>query len=390
MKVAIVHDFLVRMGGAEHVLSVFKELFPEADIYTAFADLKAVKHKYSHLGLIRVNKWAQFKYNLFKKLPIVGKKATKLFYRSFPKIIESFDFSEYDLVIANSSSWCHGVVTDVDTKVLIYIHSPMRFAWDYTHAYKRSLGAKKEQGWWSIWLTKSMHKARLWDALASKRGGLLLCNSRTVQRRIEKFYRKTTSHIVYPPVDVEQIPGPRVKGKGKDYLLIVSTLTPYKNILPIVEWATKKEIPLIIAGSGPQKKELERKAGPTVSFVGYVTEEQKWKYLAEARALMYPSMEDFGIGPVEAQAAGVPVLAFGKGGALETVEHMKTGIHFKDHSMEALDNAMLDLAAFEKHMDPEHLRMHSTQFSRASFKQEIRTKLKTELGIILKDRPLIA
>lgn len=373
MRIAIFHDFLVRMGGAEDVLAVFLKIFPDADVYSLFVDEKNFRKKFPDLK-VTTHKTSQIKYFFLSKIPIFGKYATKLFLSS-RKVIEQFDFSDYDLVIANSGAWSHGLITSVDTKFVVYMHSPMRFVWDYFQNYKKDLGSE----FFNIYLTRKLSNVRLWDTLAEKRDHLLICNSKTVAQRIQKFYRKE-AEIVYPPVRVEDIPfDPKIP--KENYYLIISTLAKYKNIHLAITYANKHKVDLIIAGDGPYKRSLQKIAGKTVHFLGFVDTKTKHELLQKAKAVVYTSEEDFGIVPIEAAAAGTLILAYGKGGSRETVRPHQTGILFEELSLESFENGMVELQKLEKTYDPNMLREHSKQFSEQQFIKNIRALLAKEFTL---------
>jgi len=367
------------MGGAEQVLSTFFEIFKDADLYTTFCDQEAFRKRYPNLPTPIVHSGAQRRYNLLSKIPIIGKRATKLFLKQMPRYMEDMDLSAYDLVIANSGAWSHGLITPSHTNLVVYMHSPMRFAWDHTHETMDTLGAKEGTAR-RMWLTGRLRQTRMWDVLASQRQSLLLCNSRTVQRRIEKFYRREDSMVVYPPIDMDALPFPKDQNK-EEFLLLLGTLTRYKNLDGWIKYCSLHKIPLVVAGDGPDRKRLESMAGPGVLFTGYLSEEEKLHYLSKARALLYPSKEDFGMLPLEAMAVGTPPVCLGQGGALETVEHMTTGIHYAANTPEHFEKALKDLKQFEHHAHPMSMRRAATAFSKDRFKKEIRAVLKEQLGI---------
>ena len=373
MRIAIFHDFLVRMGGAEDVLAVFLKIFPDADVYSLFVDEKQLRKKFPDLK-VRTNKPSQVKYFFLSHIPFFGKYATKLFLSS-RKAIEQFDLSDYDLVIANSGAWSHGLITSVDTRFVVYMHSPMRFVWDYFQKYKKDLGSD----FFNVYLTKKLSKVRLWDSLAEKRDHLLICNSKTVAQRIKKFYRKE-AEIVYPPVRVEDIPF-HLNVPKENYYLIISTLAKYKNIHVAIEYANKHKVDLIIAGDGPYKKALQKIAGKTIHFLGFVDTKTKHELLQKAKAVIYTSEEDFGIVPIEAAAAGTLTLAYGKGGSRETIIPNQTGILFDQLSLPSFEKGMAELHKLEKAYDANTLREHSKHFSEQQFTRSIRSLLAKEFNL---------
>src|SRR3989338_6910525 len=301
MKVALVHDLLVKLGGGERVLKVLSDLYPNAPIYTLLYDEAKVG---------RVFPKSRVRVSGFHKLPKILRNQRRYLLPWMPKMIESFDFSEYDLVISSSSAYAHGIVTDLGTKHISYCHSPMRYAWDWAHPYlnEQNVGRLKR----GI-IRKMLSKIRIWDYYASDRADLILANSSNVQKRIQKYWRKAST-VLYPPVDVERF---KVTPAHGNYFLIVSTLTPFKNIELAIHLFNKIRKQLIIIGDGADRERLKRLAGPHIDFLGFKPDDVVREYMQNCRALIFPGEEDFGITPVEAMACGKPVLAYGKGGATE-------------------------------------------------------------------------
>lgn len=375
MKIALFHDFLVRMGGAEHVLRIFQDMFPDAEIHTLMQDKKAVRRLFGETTIHTLPE-AQKRYDLLSVFPQLKRYSTKLFIGKFPQYIDRVDLSTYDLVITSSGAWSHGLITSINTKFVVYMHSPMRFAWDSFNSYKRDLGVKHHTSLRNILLTRMLGKARMWDQLASKRDNLLLCNSRTVQKRIEKFYRRNDSIVLYPPVNIESIPDPSHKREVGDYFLVISTFAKYKHIDVIIRALQERGQKLVLIGDGPEEDYLRSIANKEVTFAGKVSESEKVTYITNARALVQVSEEDFGIVPVEAMAAGVPVIGFGEGGIKETIEHEKTGILFEEQTTESLGRALDHFFLWEKEYDPMYARKKAEQYSTDTFKRQFLAILK--------------
>lgn len=363
------------MGGAEHVLKTFKDMFPEADIHTLMYD-KAAAQKLFGDTVIHTLPPAQRQYNVLSRIPGLKRYITKLFLWGMPAYIDQVDLSKYDLVITSSGAWSHGLVTSVDTKFVVYMHSPMRFAWDSFNSYKQGLGAGKHTSLKNILLTRMLGNVRVWDQLASKRENLLICNSKTVQKRIQKFYKRDDSIVLYPPVHVTNIPTPQANRRHDDYFLIISTFAAYKHIDIAIRVLQAKGHKLILIGSGPEEERLRSISNELVTFAGKVSDPEKIAYLRKARAVVQLSEEDFGIVPVEAMAAGVPVIAYGVGGIAESIEHEKTGILFAEQTEKSFAEAIEKFTSWEKSYDPLYARDKAEKFDTATFKDSFLSILK--------------
>ncbi|MFT7184392.1 MAG: glycosyltransferase involved in cell wall biosynthesis [Oceanicoccus sp.] len=360
MKIAFVHDFLLRLGGAEGVLKVLMDLYPEAPVYTLLYDKKKLEHIFPEDRVITSG---------LQKFPRFLPGMHKFLFPFMPSAIESFDLSEYDVVISSSSAYSHGIITNLDTTHICYYHSPMRYAWDYTHEYlkEQNLGAIGE-----LIASRLLHKVRQWDFLAADRVDVPIANSRTVRNRIRKYYRQE-SQIIHPPVDVESF---KLTPHHEGYFLIVSTLTPYKKIDLAVELFNRLGKRLVIIGDGPDRARLERMAAENIDFLGYKSDEMVKEYMQNCRAFIFPGEEDFGMAPVEAMACGKPVLAYGKGGLTETMKEGVTGQLFKEPTIESMEAALTQLLINEKDYDPHAIREHSKQFSKERFEKAMQALVK--------------
>jgi len=385
MKVALVHDFLVRAGGAENVLACFAELFPDAPIYTTFVDKKVIGKRFPELlDRIRPLPEAQRLYNILSRIPGIGKIASKLFLPLMGRYIENIPLMGYDLVIANSTAWAHGIVPQARTKMVCYMHSPMRFVWDWFQEYKRELGAKDHTHWKNILLTHLLGKARMWDQVALKKESLLLCNSDTVRQRIKKFYKRNDAIVIYPPVDVSAFQAPRSSHPPhKDFFLFTGALTKFKRVDLIVELCNKLKRKLIVVGDGPEKESLLLRAGPTVEIRGFCSDAEKRKLFQDCRAFIFPTEDDFGIVPLEAMSCGKPVIAFGKGGARETVIPGITGVLFEEQTIESMEKGLARFYQIEDSFNALTIRKHAQNFSKERFMKEIKSVLRKELNIIV-------
>ena len=329
MKVAIVHDWLVTYGGAETVIENILKIYPDADIYTLVYDKNKMGNHFAGRRIFTSS---------LQKLPLSSKIYTKLL-KFMPKAFESFDFSGYDLVICSSSSCAKGVITPPQVPHIAYIHTPMRYAWDLFYDYRKRSGRLTR-----FFMDKWMPEIRLWDYISSQRIDTLIANSAYIARRIKKFWNRDSS-VIYPPVDIKEFYP--LKTACEDYYIAFSRLVPYKRIDLAVSACIASGRKLVVIGAGSEEKKLKNLAGnsPLITFTGRISNDEVGSYLQKCRALIFCAEEDFGIIPVEAQACGRPVIAYGKGGACETVVNKKTGIFFDTQETDSVVNA---IAEFEK------------------------------------------
>ncbi len=371
MKVVLVHELLTMRGGAERVLRVLADMFPDAPIYTLLYDEKKLGDWFP-ASRVRVSN-AQMSSFL----------SPKSFFRfnhhlhlsRFPSAVEAWDFSDFDLVISTSSAFAHGIITNGKPKHLCYVHSPARYLWDRTHdvldrAGRGLLGPLKR---WH--LEKTFHKLRIWDTESADRPDHLIAASKTVQRRIELYWRRK-SNVIHPPIDdfwFRPSDHPTIGPSDHPYYLIVSTLAPYKRIELAIEACNQSKQRLIIAGEGPAKKYLMAISGPTIEFAGYRTEPQLRELYTEAKATIFPGDEDFGLVPLESLACGTPVIAYGSGGALETLEDGVTGAFFREPTAASLIKAMQNCERMT--FDSVRLIESARRFGRAEFERKMREKI---------------
>lgn len=360
MKIALVHDFLLRYGGAERVLKVLSEMYPQAPIYTLMYDERMVGQHFARERIITssMQKWARW-----------PKRVYRLFFHKMPRAIEEFDFSGYDVVLSSSQSYAHGVLTPVATTHISYCHSPTRYLWDYTHQYMEDHHYTGLKG---LYIAGKMRQVREWDFLASDRPDSYLANSENVRKRIQKYYGKE-SEVVYPPVEIERF---EVSHESEDYFLIVSQLSPYKRVDLAVQLFTKLGKRLVVVGSGPQEAYLRSIAGPSVEILGPKSDEEVATYMKYCRGVIFPGEDDFGIVPVEAMACGKPVLAYGAGGGLETVIPGVTGELFREPTIESLEAGLATMILNMTVYRPKRIREHAEKFGRAVFERKIRVAIK--------------
>lgn len=359
MKVAIVHDFLEYFGGAEKVLKSISEIFPKADLFFLASKKKLVQKYFPEKNI---------KNSFLQKLPGIFSKFGKFFYlKLFPIAVESFDFRGYDLVIS-THTFAKGVIVDEDTIHISYLHSPTRFFWDYTH---KTLDERKISGLKRLFVQSIFSDLRVWDQVSSKRPDLIIVNSNLVKERVKKYYGRD-SKVIYPPIEIEKFK-PRKENSG--YFLLISRLTEFKKVDVVIETFNEIGEDLLIIGDGKLRKKLESIAKENVSFVGFVSSEDLSFYVENCRALIQISEEDFGIAPIEAFSAGKPVIAYKKGGILETLKEGINGVFFDEQTKESLKKGLEKFVEFEPRFDYTKIRMTAENFSdaifRASFKKEV-------------------
>jgi len=351
MRVAVAHEWLTTLGGSERVVSALLEIYPEARVYTTFLSNRNLPEE--------MLKW-DVQTSFVQKLPFLHKVAQK-YIPLFPLAFESFDFSGYDLVISSSSACAKGVLTGPHTLHICYCHTPLRYAWE-PHLDPRFRYVNKVLKAGNDVL---LHYLRLWDRLAAERVDHFIANSRNVAAKIAKYYRREAT-VINPPVDVERF---FVVDSPEDYFLIVSRLVPYKRVELAVEAFSRLGLPLKIVGDGPERERLERMAAPNIEFWGYATEKELPDIIARAKALVFPGEEDFGMVPVEAMAAGRPVIGLGRGGLLESVVDGKTGLFFREPTAESLAEAVLRFKPED--FNAAEISRHAAKFSKKRFKKEM-------------------
>ena len=351
-RIAIVHDYLNQMGGAERVLEVLHEVFPEAPIYTSMYEPALVSPAF---GRMEVHT------SFMQRLPFATRRH-QAFLPFYPAAFEQFDLSGYDVVLSMSSAWSKGVVTQPETCHVCYCLTPMRFAWQ-AHTY----AAQERIPRWATWLLPHILTwLRTWDAATAQRVDAFAAISRAVARRITKYYRRPAT-VIHPPVDTQRY---APANQHEDYFLVVSRLVPYKRIDLAVRACTELGLPLKVVGAGRDRARLQAVAGPTVEFLGRLPDATIRELMARCRAFLFPGEEDFGLTPLEAQASGRPVIALARGGALETVVDGVTGRLFPEPTVAALATALAGLR--DADFDARTIRRHAVRFDTGHFKQRLR------------------
>ncbi len=369
-KIAVIHDWLTTYAGAERVLEQILNCFPEADLYTMVCSLPDNARSFIK------NKTVQTSF--IQNFPFAKKK-----YRSYlsfmPLAVEQFDLSRYDIIISSSHAVAKGVITGPDQLHISYVHSPMRYAWDLQHQYLQQ--ASLDHGlksWLARWI---LHKMRIWDVRTANGVNYFLANSQYIARRIHKVYGRDST-VLYPPVDTDRFQ-PTFQREKNTHFLTYSRFVPYKMIDRIATAFNVLDEHLTIIGTGPDWEKVKAVSGPNVSLLGFQPNDTLLAHLQKARAFVFMAEEDFGIACVEAQACGIPVIAYGKGGSLETIRgvwsgdswptnYQPTGIWFREQTPKALADAVRYFQANQYHFSPETCRANALRFSEERFRREFK------------------
>ena len=359
---AVVHDWLVNYAGSERVLEQLLWLLPTADLFSVVdfvptADRDFLGGRRARTTFIQHLPFARSRYRSY--LPLM------------PLAIEQLDLSGYDLVVSSSHAVAKGVLVGPDTVHVCYCHTPLRYAWELQHAYLRESGLTRgTRAWAARWM---LHRLRLWDVRSATGVDAFAANSAFVARRIQKAYRRDAA-VIYPPVDVDGF-RPTQSERG-DYYVTASRFVPYKRIPMIV--SAFRDLPdrqLLVIGDGPQRRDVERVAGSNVRLLGHLPDAELQRYVAHARAFLFAAVEDFGIAPVEAQAAGTPVIAFAEGGVCETVPGLEApqpcGVLYDQQSAASLAGAVRRFEAARERITPAACRSNALRFSTDRFREEM-------------------
>jgi glycosyltransferase involved in cell wall biosynthesis len=363
--VAIVHYWFVKVRGGERVVEALADMFPEADLFTLVLDPEALPQSLQsrHFTTSFLQNTPGIKQHYKKLLPL------------FPLALEQFNLDDYDLVISSESGAAKGVLTRPRACHICYCHTPMRYIWDMYHQYraKPGMGAVAR-----LVFSLSAHYVRLWDYAAAARVDYFVANSQNVAGRIGKHYRRRAT-VINPPVDVC---AGYISPKVEDYYLTVGQLVDYKRVDLAIEACNRLRRPLRIIGEGEEFERLRTLDGPTVKFLGHLPDQELRENYARCRALLFPGEEDFGIVPVEAQSFGRPVIAFGRGGALETVlggspsdpgaPEASSGVFFAEQSADSLAGAIRLFESKESLFSPVFIQRHAERFGVSRFKAEMR------------------
>ena len=362
MKVALAHDYLNQMGGAERVVLALHEMFPDAPLYTSIYDPQRVDAAFQSIDI---------RTSFMQKFPLV-KKHHQPFLPFYPFAMERLDLRGYDLVLSSSSAFAKGIITPPETIHICYCHTPMRWCWNYEEYVEREHLGKISRAILPFFISG----LRVWDQTSSMRVDHFIANSPVVADRIRKYYRRD-SVVIPPPVEVSRFTFDP-SNRPEDYFLIVSRLMPYKRIDLAIEACNHLHLPLVIIGSGRDENRLKRLAGPTIRFMGRLSDQEVLYYYAHCRALILPGEEDFGITPLEAQASGRPVIAYAAGGSLASIVDNVTGTFFYKQTVESLVKV---LVSFDEHeYDPHTIYNHALEFDQPRFKRRIQQFIEAKMN----------
>lgn len=357
MKKALISDWYYVNGGAEKVIHSINSIWNDFDHFALIDFLNESDRAYILNG-------KRVKTSYIQKLPTVKQNHRK-FLQLFPRAIEQFDLKDYELIISSSSAVAKGVKTRKDQLHICYCHSPMRYAWDLQDQYLKDSGLDK--GLKGFYAKYVLNKIRKWDVSNSENVDFFIANSNHIAQRIKKIYNREST-VIYPPVDVDFF---NLEKQKEDYYFSASRLVSYKKTQLIVE--AFNELPhlkLIVAGDGPEFEKLQKIAKSNIEFVGFIDSSSLKIYMQKAKAFVFAAEEDFGIIPVEAQACGTPVIAFGKGGTLETVVENETGVFFKEQTSQKIKDAVISFENIK--FDPQTIREHAIKFSKQRFENEMK------------------
>ncbi|PKE32814.1 glycosyl transferase family 1 [Rahnella sp. AA] len=368
VSVGIIADWLVTYAGAEKVIAEFIRLYPESDIYSVVDFLsddsrKLFYGKESQTSFIQRLPFAKTKYQQY--LPLM------------PLAIEQLDVTRHDIILSSSHAVAKGVLTGPDQLHISYVHSPIRYAWDFQHQYLKETGLNKGlKGKLARWF---LHKIRMWDYRTANGVDHFIANSHFIARRIKKVYGRDAD-VIYPPVDVERF---TLQENKEDFYFTASRMVPYKRIDLIVEaFSQMPDKKLVVIGDGSEMAKIKSKAGKNIEILGYQPDDVMQDYMRRTKAFVFAAEEDFGITPVEAQASGTPVIAFGKGGVLETIrpygESNPTGVFFTEQTVASLLQAVRQFEMVKDSILPSNCRENALKFSAQRFHQELDVYIKTK------------
>ena len=367
MKVAIIHYWLINMRGGEKVIEALLEMFPQADIFTHVYDPKVISE---------IIKSKKIYTSYIHKLPF-AKKLYQLYMPLMPNALKNFNLQKYDLVISSESGPAKGVIPNPNAFHLCYCHSPMRYLWDMYHEYFR-----KTNSFIKFFMNRLIPKLRIWDITSANLVDRFVTNSNYVAKRIQRIYNRK-AEVVYGPAPIEQFLD--IERIPKDYYLFFGQITGYKRADIAIEACIKSERKLIVAGAGIKRKQIKKyKKSKFVSFTGRVSDKDAADLFSGARALLFPGIEDLGLVPIEANAAGCPVIAYHDGGVLDTIKENKTGLFFNNQTPQSLIEAIERFETMEKQgifSDRNVFNQHVNQFSKEMFKQRINKIIKEQKRI---------
>ncbi|KAB2846029.1 MAG: glycosyltransferase family 4 protein [Ignavibacterium sp.] len=374
MKTAIVHEWLVNYAGSEKVVESFTSIWQDADVFTLVDFLNDEERRI-------ILKGKKAKTSFIQNLPYAKKRHRK-YLPLFPKAIESFDLSKYDLIISSSHSVAKGVRTNKNQLHICYCHSPMRYAWDEADYYLKE--ANLNSGIKGFVAQSILKYLRKWDLKSADNVDYFIANSNHIAKKIKRIYNRHAD-VIYPPVDVEKF---SLATEKEDFYLTASRLVPYKRIDLIIEaFARMPDKKLIVIGSGPEKERLKAKAASNISLIGYQEFDSLKSYMQKAKAFVFAAEEDFGIIVVEAMACGTPVIAGNFGGTTESVVDKKTGVLFPNQTVDSIVEAVNNFDVIAKSINNSEIRIHSEKFSREIFEKNIKAYVDEKIQLF-KTNPL--
>ena len=363
MRIALVHDHFAQEGGGEKVFKALTEMYPQAPIYTLLYNPEYINRHFPQ---------RQIYGTVIQKLPF-GVSKYQWYMPLMPTAIESLNLEDYEVVISSASSFAKGVIVRPDAAHFCYCHTPTRYLWHYSHQYLAELRLprflKQIVGW-------QVSHIRQWDKMATERVDHFIANSQTTQERIRKYYGRESA-VIYPPVEVNKF---NISQNIGNYFLAGGRFIPHKRLDLAIQAFNKLNIPLKIFGDGPDWKRLQKMARANVQFLGKITEEEKANLMSRCLAFIHPQEEDFGITAVEVLASGRPVIAYGRGGALETIRENVSGIFFHQQTWEELAGAVLRFLYHNYNFNPQVIKQSAERFNTNRFKQEIQDYIK---GVII-------
>lgn len=378
-NVGIVADWFVTYAGSEKVVAEFIDLYPESELYSV-VDFLSEENK-SHFNNKAITT------TFIQRLPFAKKK-----YQSYlplmPLAIEQLDVSKHDVILSSSHAVAKGILTGPDQLHISYVHSPIRYAWDLQHQYLREAGLS--QGLKAALARCFLHKIRMWDCRTANGVDHFIANSQFIARRIKKVYGRT-AEVIYPPVDIERF---TLKTNKQDYYLTASRMVPYKRMDLIVEaFSHMPSRKLVVIGDGPEMNKIKAKATSNIEILGYQSNEVMQTYMQNAKAFVFAAEEDFGITPVEAQACGTPVIAFGKGGALETVRpygvSKPTGLFFYEQQIHSIISAVEQFSHVAEKINAQDCRENALKFSHERFQREIKKFIDEKWHVFNQEKKVI-
>jgi glycosyltransferase involved in cell wall biosynthesis len=355
MKVAIVHEWFVTHAGSEKVVEQMLRIYPDADLFSLVEFLPAHQRDFIQQKPVTTS--------FIQTLPL-AKRHFRQYLPLMPLAVEQFDLAGYDLIISSNHAVAKGVLTRPDQLHISYVHTPIRYAWEFQAQYLQQAGLTR--GLKGMLARLTLHYLRLWDVASANRVDTFVTNSRYVARRVQATYRRS-AQVIYPPVAVQRFCPHQPR---ESFYLAIARFVPYKRVDLIVAAFAQLGYPLVVIGDGSERDRIQSLATANITFLGYQPDAVVANYLQRCRAFIFAAEEDFGITAVEAQAAGAPVIAYGKGGVAETVLSGQTGLFFAEQTVESLIHAVKEFETGCHEWNPMHSRQNAERFSELNFRQQ--------------------